>query len=142
MHRTFIDYSYFWYMNFSTISCTEQFSCKFHQTFMEKWHPWNIHEIIFIGASVWNFDHFMEIAIHFMDKNLVVLVCILFHFLSLFSFSNCKFFISFLVYLVFHAHLWAVCGKLIVASDLSAIYKSATIDCVSSCRYWRRTPDR
>ena len=32
-----------------------------------KWHPWNIHEIIFTGASTWNFDHFMEIAIHFMD---------------------------------------------------------------------------
>ena len=34
---------------------------------MAKWHPWNINEIIFIGASVWNFDHFMEIATHFMD---------------------------------------------------------------------------
>ena len=39
---------------------------------MEKCHPWNIHEIIFIGASVWDFDHFMTMAIHFMDKKLVV----------------------------------------------------------------------
>ena len=48
-----------------TISCIEQFSYKFQQTFMEKCHPWNIHEINFIGgrASVWNFDHFMEIPI-------------------------------------------------------------------------------
>ena len=46
----------------------EQFSYKFHQAFMAKWHPWNIHKIIFIGTSAWNFDHFMEIATHYMDK--------------------------------------------------------------------------
>ena len=45
-----------------------QISSNIHGKMASMKHSWNH----FIGASAWNFDHFMEIATHFMDKKLVV----------------------------------------------------------------------
>ena len=83
----FIEVSYFWYMifyNFMYWTVFIQISSNIHG----KCHPRNFHEIIFIGASILNFDHFMEIAIHFMDIKVVRSYCLICTIAFWYLFSN------------------------------------------------------
>jgi len=55
-----------------TFHTLHMFSYKYHYIFIEKIHPWNFHEIIFIGANVWIFNVWWIFHNFSWTKNLLV----------------------------------------------------------------------